>query len=390
MRQQSDVLRDLNYIKENHLKAYIFGCGMIGKDAGYDILNFLGVQAANYCDNDNAKWGQVIKEGISCVSPEILSCKDKVACFVMVSCKYEDEVVEQLKNYPNVMIITYQELLTLDAVIDRFIESCVQEDCKSENKIEHKKHSNSINPIHNKYNKKAVVYTCIVGGYDSFVEPICYSEDCDYYYISDKEPENLKVFQWIDINSIVPGDLKDNFRKNRFCKINSCHIFSEYHYSIYIDGNIQIMGNVLKYVEKIGRSGIATHRLPGEKDVYAHALHCVIAKFDKKSLIFQQMADYYKEGMPRNYGMLECTILVRDNTNPLCKKIMNNWWQEVYSRSYRDQLSFTYCLWKNGIETMDVGVLGDNYRNNIDFKRTSNHHRRNKENEMVFDAEENR
>lgn len=42
-------------------------------------------------------------------------------------------------------------------------------------------------------------------------------------------------------------------------------------------------------------------------------------------------------------------------------------WMEVYVHSYRDQLSFTYSLWKNGLTADEVGALGEYMRKNNDF-----------------------
>lgn len=375
MRKQIEINRDLDYIKSNNLEVYAFGCGSMGKGPGFDIVNFLGMRITNYCDNDSGLWGKEIRSGVTCISPEIFRHKKNVACFALVGCTLEEEILNQLKEYGIKIIITYQEICILDAVIERFIEYCSRENVWS-GEPEKEELMYRITPVSNPKNKKFAVYTCIAGGYDSVVEPAYPSEDCDYYLISDRNPQNLEIFQWMNLNEIVPEGVEDNFRKNRFCKILGPEIFSEYDYSIYVDGNIKIMGDVRKYAGMTGRSGIAAHELPDLDDLYAHAMVCTIAKFDKRSLVYKQIDDYYKEGMPRHYGMFECTILVRENKNPICRRIMADWWDQVWKRSYRDQLSLTYCLWKNGMTAGDAGVLGKNYRMNADFRRTSEHHRR--------------
>lgn len=379
MRQQAEIVKDIRKIKDNHMEVCIFGCGLFGTGAGYDILEFLGIHADCFCDNDTSKWGNEIKEGIKCISPQQLMQKKNIACFVMVGTRIEKEIVHQIRKYALSIIITYYEITSLDIVIERFIQECIHTNMETAYEADKKyetEQGRCLTPIRNTENKEYVIYTCITGRYDQIVEPQYYSEECDYYLISDEQPQNLSVLKWIDINRVIPGSIKDNFRKNRFCKINAHKIFSEYRYSFYIDGNIQILGDIRKYVNCIGRSGIAAHALPGGDDLYTHALRCVAAKYDKKTLIFRQMADYYKEGMPRKYGMFECTILVRDNENHINRKIMEDWWDEVSNRSYRDQLSFTYCLWKNGLGKTDVGILGNNYRQNSDFRRTGNHHQK--------------
>ena len=78
MRQQIEILNDLNYIKNHQVEVCIFGCGNIGKGAGYDILNFLGIRVANYSDNDTSKWGKLIRNGIQCISPELISHNNNI------------------------------------------------------------------------------------------------------------------------------------------------------------------------------------------------------------------------------------------------------------------------------------------------------------------------
>lgn len=376
VRQQSEVMIDVESIKSSCLKVCIFGCGAMGKGIGYDILKFLELEVVCYCDNDITKWGKEIKDGIKCCSPDTLSKMEHIACVIMASLYNQEKIREQLEKYHISVILTYHELVALDIVINRFLEVCAEKRCILDDAYD-EKHKLYIPPFKNEQNKQYAVYTCITGGYDQVVEPQYYTDECDYYLISDNRPENLEIFKWIDANEIVPDYVKDNVRRNRFCKIHAPHIFSQYRYSVYVDGNIQIMGDVRKYIKNIGKSGIAVHKLPSWDDLYAHVLNNI--RRDKVPLIFAQMNKYHKEGMPRHYGMFECTMLVRDNIDPVCKKIMDDWWQEVFHYSYRDQFSFTYCLWKNGVEAKDVGILGNNYRENSDFRRAGNHHRKDSE-----------
>ena len=73
--------------------------------------------------------------------------------------------------------------------------------------------------------------------------------------------------------------------------------------------------------------------------------------------------------MPAHYGLLEATIIVVDLKNEIAIKLMNEWWDEFnYWKSGRDQLAFTYVLWKNGFTLNDVGILGNNKFINPKFR----------------------
>ena len=40
---------------------------------------------------------------------------------------------------------------------------------------------------------------------------------------------------------------------------------------------------------------------------------------------------------------------------------MNKWWREfLHYKSYRDQLSLPYVMWRFGLKYTDIGLLGEN------------------------------
>ena len=58
--------------------------------------------------------------------------------------------------------------------------------------------------------------------------------------------------------------------------------------------------------------------------------------------------------MPHNYGLLETCVIARKHNLDICKKVMNDWWNEFMHTPRRDQLSLTYVLYKNGITVDEV------------------------------------
>lgn len=352
-------------IKRENLDVCIFGCGLVGSGSGYDILKFLGVRVSFYCDNNQTLWGKKIRDGVNCFSPDKLFETTNVACFVMVGYRYMQEILEQLKEYGIDIVIRYNELISLDVVVNRFIDECVQKNAQKEKgeRIWTEEMVRREGVVCNYNKRKYALYTCITGGYDSVNEPAVYSEDCDYYLISDYKPEKLNIYKWIDVNQIVPDTVVDNSRKNRFCKILAPFIFSEYEYTCYIDGNMQVIGDWKSFVNSLGESGVSTYLYPHGADcLYEHALAMCIAEVDDIERIFKQVDKYSAERMPRNFGLRECGVLFRNNHSLLCRRIMLDWWNEVFNYSYRDQISFPYCLWKNQVKISDVGIMGNNCR----------------------------
>ena len=71
--------------------------------------------------------------------------------------------------------------------------------------------------------------------------------------------------------------------------------------------------------------------------------------------------------MPIHYGLGEMPIIAREHLKKECVSIMETWWEEFENESQRDQLSFTYAMWKNGYKITDLGCLGYDVRNSDDI-----------------------
>jgi len=54
--------------------------------------------------------------------------------------------------------------------------------------------------------------------------------------------------------------------------------------------------------------------------------------------------------------------MARSHMKPECIKIMEDWWNEFDNVSQRDQLSFMYVMWKNGMGLSDITSLGSDVR----------------------------
>lgn len=371
MRKQDEILADIDYLKSNDMEVCIFGAGKIGTGFGYEILSLFNIKASFYCDNNSKKWTTVIRDGLICISPDDLKTKKNCACIVLVGASYYESVAKQVNSLGIGPVITYPELCTLDQVINYFYSKdfTIQHQFVKSRLDKIKEYdSKPCKQVRNIRNKKIAVYTCITGDYDEILEPEVISNECDYYLISECKPNFLKIFNWVNIFDVVPDYVEDNVRRNRYCKINVSKIFGEYKYSIYIDGNIKILKDINYYINLIGKSGIAIHRHPQHQCLYIEGMRCTVAGIDNENVIREQTKRYMQEGMPREFGQFECRVLVRENNLPCCIKIMKDWWNEVFTYSFRDQISFMYCVWKNGMSADDIGSLGNDSLKNEDFR----------------------
>lgn len=213
--------------------------------------------------------------------------------------------------------------------------------------------------------QKIVIYTCIVGGYDALKEPLLSFDNVDYICYTDdldkiKRAENTK---WT-IRSIPEQILKtyDKTLSNRYIKMHPGELFPDADYTVYVDGNVGIQSFLGVYLMQINdRTGIAIFAHSQRQCAYAEAKVCISRKKGSREAIERQMQTYHKKGFPKNFGLYECTIIATDLRNLLSTGLMERWWEEfLASKSYRDQLSLPFIMWKSGLKYTDIGILGEN------------------------------
>ena len=207
--------------------------------------------------------------------------------------------------------------------------------------------------------KKIAVYTCITGQYDYIKEPLFVPNNCDFFLVTDQKAVKTQKWRVVDIDLIDEIKYMNAKDKNRFVKMHPELLFYDYDYSIYLDGNIQIVVDPTVFIQNMNRYGITTYRHTTEKCIYREAKKCILAKKASKSEIEKHVKFLNKEKMPVNYGMAYCGFIVREHRNKICQEIMDEWWKQYSQYSKRDQISFPYILFKKGIAINEITVLGD-------------------------------
>ena len=87
---------------------------------------------------------------------------------------------------------------------------------------------------------KKVVYTSLVGSYDSLANPVYIMDGWDYICFSNDVIE-VKGLIW-EIRKI-PFKSNNNVRLSRFAKLNPDIVLSEYDVSLYMDANLVMIDN---------------------------------------------------------------------------------------------------------------------------------------------------
>ena len=194
-----------------------------------------------------------------------------------------------------------------------------------------------------KFMNKKVVYTCITGNYDNLLEVTQMDSDFDYICFTDNPSLTSDTWQ---IRLIDGLENLNNVRKQRYIKINAHKLLSEYDLSIWIDGNIQLLGNLNDLIEKYHKGYMSTFKHPWNNCIYQECVGCMSIKKDNPLVMIKQTLQYRKEGYPHNNGLVETKMLIRNHNDHECIELMEAWWAELNNGSHRDQLSFNYVLWK--------------------------------------------
>ena len=201
--------------------------------------------------------------------------------------------------------------------------------------------------VENVYKNKKVVYTCITGGYDNLIEPKFISEGFDYVCFTDNNELKSDVWKIKPLPKETEG--LSQVKKQRYVKINPHLLLSEYDVSIWVDGNVTIKSDLNSFIDKFltDECSIYVPKHPSRNCIYAESKAVISMNKDTKENVIPQIERYKKEGLPKDYGLLQSNIMLRKHNEKDCIRFMEQWFEELKNGSHRDQLSFNYVAWKN-------------------------------------------
>lgn len=218
--------------------------------------------------------------------------------------------------------------------------------------------------------KRVVIYTAITKGYDELKEPAIKSNQCDYICFTDDPTLISPTWQ---IRPLPPSDL-DIVRQCRQVKIMPHFFLPEYEYSIWIDGNVQITGDIDQLIEQYfinGDKTLYTFKHPERDCVYEEAKECIKNGKDNERIIRKHLALLKSEYYPKQNGLIDSNVILRKTHSPDVMQLMEQWWKLVKNYSRSDQLSFNYAAWMTGFF---FGYLEGNSRGSSSYFRYVHDH----------------
>lgn len=210
---------------------------------------------------------------------------------------------------------------------------------------------------------KVAVYTCNVGNYDIILPPRVPANGVQYYCFTDRPQRRIsgwKMLPLVQLPSVNRLDLV-----NRYHKFFPHRVLPGFDCSIYIDARIQVVGDILPWVEKWAKKNVAMicMKHPFRSTIFEEAERCEergLFDSQEKRLLQQQLSTYYADGMPPNQELSQNSILLRFHDAPGLDESMELWWHHLLAYTRRDQISLPYILWKTelpAVLTDDIDLL---------------------------------
>lgn len=347
----------INRARDERWKVCIYGLGYLGKKIAYRLPDILHIKIDYYCDGNAENVASFALPGALGIEKEtLMRTYEAVLVLILVDYPYDDVIQKELAGNVWLHAVRIRDVAALDEVAADFygndlykcyqsLEQSAEEPCE----IIKKKETDGL--------KKIAVYTCITGNYDRLMQPCAVEECCDYYVISDDPDMGRGAFWYVDVDTVVPNCSMSAKDKNRYCKMHPHEIFSEYDYTIYMDGSIRIKNPIAHFTEKVGVSGLSIHRHKIHDCIYIDGIFAEWLGLVEKEEVVRELKRYMEEGLPRKYGMFECGMIVSDLQNKTGRQLYGKWYEEYQKGAKRDQFSFIYALWKMGLCADAVGNL---------------------------------
>ena len=225
---------------------------------------------------------------------------------------------------------------------------------------------------------KFAIYTACIGGYDNILQPEVTDERFDYFlFTNDVKEEKVGVWQVQKVEYTNP----DMTRIARYVKTHPEELLPEYEATLWMDANVQIISTWVyeRFIELYEQgTRVACIQHPERDCIYDEAYkvssYTIFGALEHEKIALVWCRKIWKEKYPMHRGLYETNILYRKKTS-LVKNVNNTWWKCINKYSKRDQLSFNYSLWKNGIvENCYFLPEGEHAQNSSNVKYISHQH----------------
>lgn len=215
--------------------------------------------------------------------------------------------------------------------------------------------------------KKLVIYTALVGAYDSIHQPQVVDDSFDYVLFSnDISVNQLGIWQI----RRIPFTATDNARLSRWVKTHPDDLFPEHEASVWIDANVVIQSDFIymRARDLLFQNVLISSMWHNVRNcIYDEAAIVADLGLEDEAIVLNWLRKLRIESFPHLFGLFENNVIFRILHNEMILSFDNEWWNCIDHYSRRDQLSFTYCLWKLRIACPFFISNAENTRNSEHF-----------------------
>lgn len=199
---------------------------------------------------------------------------------------------------------------------------------------------------------RRLVYTCVFGGYD-WIFPPCHPEK-DINYIVVCDDPTLRIPGW-QTRVVDTGRFEGRRIANRYFKMLGHRELGEYDASLYIDGNVRLLGKTSEVFDDFYslNNCLGLFRHPLRSTVQEEAETCLRSgKIKDSEYLEMELERYRQDGFSDDVGLLEAGIILKNHRHPDLDRTMECWLASFARSRTRDQISLPYVLWKTGAACM--------------------------------------
>lgn len=203
------------------------------------------------------------------------------------------------------------------------------------------------------------IYSAVFGGYDNpqpyLVAPYL-RHNVKFVWISDEKLKNGNCWQTWYYPYYATEDKYKYAKTNRFFKLQPHNIGLDKpdepcDINVYIDSNKRLFNidMLLDYCTELHNNTEldAIFCRHTERDTVQQEVKEVCRlRRDEPAKVMKQYKEYIDEGFPDNIPLIVASVQIRKTHSQPLQAMLDCWWNEVKDKSYRDQISMPYAIWK--------------------------------------------
>lgn len=229
---------------------------------------------------------------------------------------------------------------------------------------------NAVMPISFEKEQRGVVYTCLVGNKRKLYQPEYVNVHLDYICFTDKKEKwGTKEGVWEYRPMEKDGEQESNSSMYYRYKLKSHEVLKEYDYSIWVNAQIQIVGELEQLYNGYGeKSSFLSFPAYVQDDLY-EAVHTTLKSDDENIELRRKMLRYREEGFPKHFGLISTNLMYRNHRDEVLRLVMDTWWNESGKCQQLRELGFSYAAWKHGLNyaLCDLFAEWNPYIKNVDL-----------------------